>query len=135
MKKVKLKGREAIGTSQGLTKSFRALLYADDTLLCEDSEGAMQALLWAVEDVSGVFGLNLNKGKCQQISTGVTKTIRFKDRTKVTKVEVAEYLGGLLHCQAKQKPEVQKRIATASYTRHKLGQFWKNQRSAEGKRS
>ena len=64
----------------GLTKSFRALLYADDTLLCEDSEGAMQALLWAVEDVSGVFDLTLNKGKCQQISTGVTKTIRVKDQ-------------------------------------------------------
>ncbi len=68
MRNVKLKGREAIGTSQGLTKSFRALRYADDTLLCEDSEGAMQALLWAVEDVSGVFGLNLNKGKCQHLN-------------------------------------------------------------------
>ena len=74
MKKVKIKGREAIGTSQGLTKSFRALLYADDTLLCEDSEGAMQALLWAVEDVSGVFDLTLNRrstalpGKSKAIS-------------------------------------------------------------------
>ena len=93
----------------------------------------MQALLWAVEDVSGVFGLNINTGKCQQISTGLTKTIRFKDRTKVTKVEVAEYLGGVLHHQVKQKPEVQKRIATGSYTRHRLGQFLKKNDSAEEK--
>ena len=46
---------------EGVVKSFAALLYADDTLLCDNTEKETQALLWAVEEVSGIFGLKLNK--------------------------------------------------------------------------
>ena len=53
---------------EGVVKSFNALLYADDTLLCDNTEKETQALLWAVEEVSEMFGLNLNKKKCQKIS-------------------------------------------------------------------
>ena len=48
--------------------SFMSLLYADDTLLGVNQEEITESLLWAIEDISGVFGLKLNRKKCQQIS-------------------------------------------------------------------
>ena len=83
--------------------SFSSLLYADDTLLCEEEEQIMESLLWSIEDISEIFGLNLNEGKCQQISVGKSKNIRFRQLNKVTKVSTAEYLGSLL--QEKNKPQ------------------------------
>ena len=52
----------------GIIKSFTTLLYADDTLLCDNTEKETQTLLWAVEEVSEVFGLRLNKKKCLVIA-------------------------------------------------------------------
>ena len=41
--------------------SFLALLYADNTILYEDEEKNMTAVLWAIEEVSSISGLKLNK--------------------------------------------------------------------------
>lgn len=84
-------------TPEGVTKSFCALLYADDTLLCDNAGKETQALLWAVEEVSCIFGLRLNKKKCQIISTGKSPPIKFLDGTLVPEVTEAEYLRGILH--------------------------------------
>ena len=80
----------------GAIQSFCAILYADDTLLCADSAKENQAVLCAVEDVSGVFGLKLNKKKCPKISARPTEPVIFKDGTKVEEVTETEYLGGVL---------------------------------------
>jgi hypothetical protein len=55
------------GVAPGMIKTFRALLYADDTLLCEEHVDKAETLLWAVEEVSRVFGrtLNGNVSKCR----------------------------------------------------------------------
>ena len=44
------------------------LLYADDTLICNEDEDTTESILWAIEEISGAFGLNLNEGKCLQLS-------------------------------------------------------------------
>jgi hypothetical protein len=109
----------------GIKKSFSALLYADDTLLCENTENENQALLWAVEEVLGVFGLMLNKKKCQKISVSITGNIIFLDGTTVPEGTEAEYLGGILTDDTDCKKEVSKRMATAGQCRYQLGNFWR----------
>ena len=42
---------------EGVNLSYNALMFADDTLLVTAAWHSMDALLWAVEAVSGVFGL------------------------------------------------------------------------------
>ena len=84
----------------------------------------MMALLWAIEDASSIFGLQLNKEKCQQISCKPTKDITFRDGTKLKQVNTADYLGSLLHEEANPRPEIIKRINLAAYGRKKLSDFW-----------
>ena len=84
----------------------------------------MEALLWAIEDVFEIFGLKLNKGKCQLIA-GKERIIRFKDGTRVTQTSTAIYLGSLLHQTANPRPEIIRRINGAAYVRRKLDVFWR----------
>ena len=119
---------------QGLELSFFSLLYADDTLLSKEDEGQMTALLHAVERVSEIFGLNLNKDKCRQLSyKGRAKQIYFRNGQKVPQEETVEYLGTLLHFRANPRPEILKRIAGSAFVRRKLDTFWK--KAAMGKRN
>ena len=53
---------------EGLGVEFSELLFADDTLLFAANGHSLDTLLWAVECVSGAYGLKLNRSKCQQIS-------------------------------------------------------------------
>ena len=48
---------------EGVAKSFNALLYADDTLLCDNTDKETQALLRVVEEISRVYGLGLHNKK------------------------------------------------------------------------
>ena len=106
--------------------SFFTLLYADDTLLREDDPTKMEALLHAVEDVSEIFGLNLNRSKCRQLSwKGRVRSVKFRDgETEVIKEDVVEYLGTLLEKEANPRPEIIRRINNAAYVRKKLEIFW-----------
>ena len=100
--------------------SFSSLLYADDTFLCEHQEEIMESLLWAIEDISEVFGLKLNRGKCQQISVNYARPIHFKNGDTVKKVETATCLGSLLNCEVESAQEINKRICEAAFSRKKL---------------
>jgi hypothetical protein len=46
---------------------FSELLFADDTLIFAAPGHSLDAFLWAVEAVSGVYGLALNRAKCARI--------------------------------------------------------------------
>ena len=113
------------GRKEGITLTFQALLYADDTLLCEDNERRMEILLWAIEQASEAFGLNFNKEKCQQLSAGETTDIYFLDNSKVPRASIAECLGELLHEKTDPRCEIFKRISKAAYGRLKLNTFWR----------
>ena len=80
--------------------------------------------MWAIEEVSNIFGLKLNKGKCQQISYRRSSNIKFKGGALVPKTDIAEYFGSLLHEKATPRPEVVTRIDAAVYGRKKLNTFW-----------
>ena len=121
----KLKMRISKSSVEGIVKSFNAILYADDTLLCANSEKENQALLWAVEEVSETFGLALNKKKCQKISVKKSGQIKFLDGTTVPEVSEAEYLGGILTEGVDTRKEVNKRTSTAGQCRYLLGNFWR----------
>ena len=53
---------------EGMGLSFYALLYADDTLLVTAAGHSMEVLLLAVERVSEVFGLCLNREMCKDFN-------------------------------------------------------------------
>ena len=80
-----------------------------------------------MEEASGVYGLGLNKKKCQVlvVNNHVHIDIKFLDGTTVKKVTEAEYLGGILHHKADSKAELAKRIGVAGACRYQLGNFWK----------
>ena len=44
------------------------ILFADDTLLFAAPGHSSDALVWAIEAVSAVNGLKLNRGKCAKLS-------------------------------------------------------------------
>ena len=110
--------------TEGLKLSFFALLYADDTLLKEENEDNMELLLHSIEITSDIFGMKLNKDKCVQLPTGITRPVRFRDGTPMTKKAVAVYLGGLLHNKTDPRPELKRRIWKAAHGRRKLHVFW-----------
>ena len=66
----------------------------------------MTALLWAIEEVSNIFGLKLKKGKCQQISYRKCTNIKHKDGTKVPKTDIAIYSNSLLPEKANPRLEI-----------------------------
>jgi hypothetical protein len=107
-----------------LEKTWLALIYADDTMIPEDREENMEALLWVIEDVSEMFGLKLNKSKCPLISEK-QRTAKFKDGTVAPQTSTALYLGTLLHQTANPRPEIIRRINGAAYVRRKLDLFWR----------
>ena len=111
---------------EGVGVDFSEVLFADDTLLFATQGHSIEFLLWAVECVSEVFGLKLNRGKCEKISVGGTGKVNFMDGTAVPETTKAEYLGGILNARADPRVEVDKRIATASYVRAVMMEFWKH---------
>ena len=56
------------------------LLFADDTLIFAKNNESMEGLLWAIEVISGVYGMKLNRGKCNEINNAAQEApVRFED--------------------------------------------------------
>ena len=49
------------------------VLFADDTLLLANNKQSIEGLLTAVETISGICGMKLNKNKCVELSSGSTE--------------------------------------------------------------
>ena len=102
-----------------------ALLYADDTTLLASSTDRMEKLLHALETVAARYGLRLNQNKCVWMASGLHGTLKFKDDSRVARVNEATYLGSKLNIFSDQKKELHGRIAYARVTWVKLAPFWK----------
>ena len=119
------------GNKTNMDLSFQSLVYADDTMLYQEEENKMEALLWSIEDISEVFGLKLNRVKCQQISimykTGeyTSRQIKFKNGENVPRTSSATYLGSILNEKTDPRQEINKRICEVAYCRRKLSNLWK----------
>lgn len=83
----------------------------------------MEVPLHAVEDVSEIFGVDLSRSKCRQLSRkGRVRSVKFRDgETEVFKEDVVEYLGTLLEQEANPRPEIIRRINNAAYVRKTTG--------------
>ena len=84
----------------------------------------METLLWAVEEVSGIFGLKLNRKKCNQISIRETRPIKFKNGEELQIVNTTEYLGSLFNKEANPRIEIKSRLNKAARCRHRMKEFW-----------
>ena len=64
---------------------FNEVLYADDTICIIDNEEAMNRLLDKIETQGALFGLKLNKSKCELLSFGKSiVNVEFSDGKKST---------------------------------------------------
>ena len=103
-------------------------------MICEPEENKAEALVWAIEDVSGLFGLRLNKAKCQQISiryknnTDTTRKIRFKDLTFLETADSTIYLGSNINERVNPRAEINRRIHQMAYITKSLKKYWRKAR-------
>merc|ERR1711879_354044 len=86
-------GQNTFEYAEGLGAKFSELLYADDTLLFAARGHPLDALLWAVECVSGAYGLNLKRSKCVPISINHTCHVSFCEGSPVPLADKTECLG------------------------------------------
>ena len=105
------------------------LLFADDTLIFAQDKDSIEGLLWAVEVISGIYGLKLNKDKCVEISSdGGQDAVMFQNGGMVERKGSAEYLGTSMNVKADPAREVNRRIVAARAAQAKLDILWKDVR-------
>ena len=97
---------ERFETFRGHDITFTEILFADDTLLFAADRESMNNLLHAVEHVSGLFGLLLNRGRCVVVNLKRICPIAFENGELVQEVAQATYLGVAIAKNAKSDKEV-----------------------------
>ena len=73
------------------------IFFADGTLIFAAQGPSMEAMLWASEAVSAVYGLGLNRNKCANISLKTVADIVFNNDEKVPEEIRVEYLWGMVN--------------------------------------
>ena len=106
--------------------NFDEIMYADDTILVSKDTRTLNKMLKEIEEAGEMYGLRLNKGKCVTICMYGNPDIKFKDGTRLQKVEEAVYLGVTLNNKLNMQKEIQKRISNTMIIWKRLGEFWKN---------
>ena len=116
--------QKEIEQDRPINNDIDEVLYADDTILCSTTESSAQKLLHRVEEISALFGLNLNKDKCDAISTNPNSGgIRFINGEKVKRKNETKYLGCKLNYKSDLNVELGKRISETTYTWKNLNHF------------
>ena len=105
---------------------FDEVTYADDTICIATQTETMNKFIQIIETEGRRYGMKLNKGKCELITTTPHANIHFEDGTKIKKVSKATYLGCELGLKTTCREELNKRIATTMITMKKLDLFWRH---------
>ena len=100
--------------------------YADDTIIVGTDSRRLNADLAELETAAELYGLRLNKKKCVLLAMYHAPDVRFKDGTKVKKVEEALYLGLQLSDSMDMTKEINMRIRSTMSTWKALGESWKH---------
>ena len=82
-------------------------------------------LLHQIEIESEYYNLKLNHSKCFYIGMNGSADIKFRDGTKIEKVDEVTYLGGQITSNASREREITNRMSKALATCRKLKTFWK----------
>ena len=72
-----VQGIPASDTVQGA--EIDEALYADDAICIFENKQAMNRMLCLIEDEGGLYGMNLNKGKCEYSSFGQAGVATYRD--------------------------------------------------------
>ena len=98
-------------------------MYADDTILVSESTKAMNLFIRQIEIKGREYGLNLNKKKCELLTTEDKPDIYFENKENIKKKDEVKYLGISLNQSGDNRKELSHRIANASRTLQKLQIF------------
>ena len=104
---------------------FSEILYADDTLLFGPHTQNINTLLKEIQIESNYYNLNLNLGKCINLTLNQQQTsVKFASNDFVPRHKKATYLGTLLTDTNDNHAELNNRIADTTATANKLKIFW-----------
>ena len=103
---------------------FDEVMYADDTICISTDTRWMNKMLAEIEMTGRIYGLKLNKNKCEVMKKNTEANVHFGDGTKVPSKEEVVYLGCTMNQQTDYNKEIGKRIQTCMATLKKLDIFW-----------
>ena len=106
--------------------NFDEIVYADDTICVSTNTKAMNLFLKDIENEGMKYGLKLNKGKCELLTTSSNADIKFADGTKVKRKPEVTYLGCQLNQYSNISQEISKRISNCMTILKRLDIFWKH---------
>ena len=100
--------------------------YADDTICFSIDTTTINKFIKVIEEQWFIYGLKLNKHKCEIITTHPLANINFKDNTKVPTVILATYLGCNIEIRTNNREEQPKRFANNMITMTNLDIVWRH---------
>ena len=107
----------------GLT--YDMVYYADDTILFSTHNRALNELLGLTEEISGKYGLRLNRGKCVTIQMNNDGNVHFQNNDSLPKKYEATYLGNEINREVNIRHEILNKIQEVRKTWFKLLPYWK----------
>lgn len=106
--------------------NFDEIVYADDTICVSTDTKAMNKFLKDIEEEGEKYGLKLNKGKCELLTTSHNADIKFKDGTKVPRKPEVTYLGCQIKQYSNRSEEISKQIMNCVTILRTLDIFWRH---------
>lgn len=104
---------------------FAEILYADDALIFGTHTQSINKMLQAIQKESAYYNMNLNIGKCVNITANrVQSSIRLHGQDKMKREKNATYLGAMLSDTIDNRVEVSNKLAECAATANRLGLFW-----------
>ena len=100
--------------------SFDEVTYADDTICIATCTKTLNEFIKNIEVEGMRYGMKLNKGKCELITTHEQEHLHFGNKTQIKKVKQATYLGCEMGIQTTNREELNKRFANTMVTMKKL---------------
>ena len=100
------------------------LLYADDTLLIDDSDSCLQKYMDIIRDLGREYGLELNWKKVEYLSVRCQASFSASDGSEIHKKTAIEYLGALIDENGMIDSELARRIGLAAADFKALRKVW-----------
>ena len=109
---------------------FDMVFYADDTIVFNRTIDGIQEILEHINNISGEYGLTLNKDKCVNLNMNTPPDKQQKlgarhNAHKMKGVESAMYLGNRLNKRGSIKEEVSYQMQQVTITWKRLQTYWK----------
>jgi len=107
---------------------YDMVFYADDTIVFSKTIKGIEEILGHVKNISGDYGLRLNKGKCVNMNMNVQGKQKLgtePDDHQMEGVESAMYLGNRLNKKASVREETTYQMQQVTGTWKRLQTYWK----------